>query len=670
MVVPWSTAGSATLELAGGDFDGDCRPDVALQLPGSGNPGLTVKLRLPDGGFAAGVVMNRTSGEFAVADVDGDGRADLVDGTGNTLLLRPGSTPNVMASTYEDFSLSARVAGRPVFGDVDGDGALDLVLPTASGIAVVRRVASGAVVSSAPVAGNVAVRALALLDADADGSLDLALATATGLQLLLGDGQGGFTASSAGPATQGAVESVVAAELDGDGRPDLALIDGLGLGTFHAESRGGFALRVGRPLLPASQRQLAAGDVDGDGDLDLLVAQSPLTSTTGRLHAFLNDGAGHLAEPVGTFFRGTTTRFELADMDRDGRADALISGFSTASALQSYGGGRFAGSPGWAAGLPGEVRLIDADGDGQRDLLGLAVQGDGGSAQLTLLAAVDGGFGTSRSWAVGADVSALHAFGRGLAFSLRSGELVPLALPDDGGAPLRGTVFPPLASQISGEGDVDGDGLIDVWCDGYGASLTLRFAQGDGGIEDVPLEGDGGLQGRAQLADVDGDGRADLVAPVSGETLVLLQTSGRTFTDRRWPSLPIGPRGVADLDGDGRDELLGTQFVGSNSEVASVTFADDGGFAARSLFSGSTQSLAVAPAAPGGRVGLLAGSPGTGGLRGSVALYGDVDGGRLQLLRSSQTDPKLASVAFVGAEPAVLTDDHLELPFADACSAP
>ncbi len=93
--VSYPTGGAYTLDLAIGDLDGDGKPDIAIANFGlPGDPGsLAVLINQGGGVFGAPAIYPGLQGptSVAIADVDGDGKNDLVsaDGVGVVRLQSP-----------------------------------------------------------------------------------------------------------------------------------------------------------------------------------------------------------------------------------------------------------------------------------------------------------------------------------------------------------------------------------------------------------------------------------------------------------------------------------------------------------------------------------------------------------------------------------------------------
>ena len=103
--------------------------------------------------------------------------------------------------------------------------------------------------------------------------------------------------------------------------------------------------------------------------------------------------------------------------------------------------------------------------------------------------------------------------------------------------------------------DLDGDGRLDLLVDDRrGEAILLLSGRGDGTFDPEPVRIDVGgdpYRGMA-LADLDGDGRTDLITPNVAEVAIVLRTEVGGFARPRvTPSSGPFEAGVADLDGDG-----------------------------------------------------------------------------------------------------------------------
>jgi len=135
--------------------------------------------------------------------------------------------------------------------------------------------------------------------------------------------------------TGGTTAEAVPADFDGDGDLDLfvaradayvanAYARNRGDGTFESVPLEEIGLALGSGVMSFAA---AAGDLDRDGDLDLVVANGGISGRQDNLVA-LSDGTGHFAaaaiEARGLPVRGSNLDVVLADFDRDGRLDLLL----------------------------------------------------------------------------------------------------------------------------------------------------------------------------------------------------------------------------------------------------------------------------------------------------------------------------------------------------------
>ena len=329
-------------------------------------------------------------------DFNGDRRPDLAVDTwyqGLFVLLNTGGSFGRPIRTGGE--LNYRL-GLPMVADFNGDGKDDLV--TAEGVLLSR--GDGTFQTARPIGNTIA---LAVGDFNRDGKSDLLVgdhAAGTGTRVFLSNGDGTFQ-SGARLSTQPAIFAVVA-DFNRDGRSDvafpsnvisLAVFLGAGDGVFGPEIRTAVSIPISPPGV------LLAADFNGDGLPDL--------ATPGAI--LLGKGDGSFPSPVPYPFRfhlGIPFPLAAADFTGDSKADLVVgrSGANSISILPSKGDGTFLPpleqSVGWGAYPPGAA--VDLDGDGRLDL----VTANGGSNTVSvLMAKAQGGAALWRAVSAASDTA-------------------------------------------------------------------------------------------------------------------------------------------------------------------------------------------------------------------------------------------------------------------------
>jgi hypothetical protein len=363
----------------------------------------------------------------AVNDVNGDGDPDLLvvnlgACSGIDALCLDGAVSVLLGNGHGTFRAAPIYGsgGSPTFSvataDVNGDGKPDLV--TALGCANTGDCADGAVgvrlgngdgtfqTVVTYGSGGYSARSVAVADVNGDGIPDLVVANectndnepnCTGvIGVLLGNGNGTFQAAVAYGTGGYYADWVAVADVNGDGKPDLLVVNsctnasctssdiavllGNGDGTFRPAvvyASGGYGAD-----------SLAVADVNGDGKPDLLVANqcaigSSGCAISGKVGVLLGNGDGTFQAAI-TYNSGGQFPFSLAvgDVNGDGQPDIVVANACAVSgncgngsivALLGNGEGKFHPAPS-AAPNPelfpelGPIVLADFNGDGNLDV--------------------------------------------------------------------------------------------------------------------------------------------------------------------------------------------------------------------------------------------------------------------------------------------------------------
>lgn len=328
-----------------GDVNNDGLDDVVMSTYFSFDPAndfkLVVYLQRPDGTLADPVRYSNASyseckaSSLAIADLDGDGRKDVAIAQGGCgveiFLQRPDGT--LASGNWLPYGESHRIRAA----DINGDGLADLVGMSEQ---------TGQVAVWYQVGGRISLPTFYPVDA------------------------GGGSVFTAGDLDVG--------DLNGDGRPDIVISHPNGdparsISVLYQQADG----RYGAPVTLSvdstwAARGVAIGDLNGDGRRDLAVTWGG--AAPAALSVYYQRTDGTLAPPVTLTSLDYPGAIEIADLNQDGRLDAVVAhdGWGSVGVyLQAANGTlqaeqRFEGTDGSAN--PHGLAVGDLNGDGRIDI--------------------------------------------------------------------------------------------------------------------------------------------------------------------------------------------------------------------------------------------------------------------------------------------------------------
>ncbi len=340
--VPYPLDVGGTNSMVMGDVNGDGKPDVVVVSDG----GVSVLLGNGDGTFQPPTSYSTGGWSVAIGDFNGDGKLDLVvaDPVDGEVYVRLGNGDGTFqaAQTVSNYPFMTLVPVSVAVADVNGDGKPDLVVAgwTTSYAGVVSVLLGNGDGTFQPAvtydAGGTHAWLVAVADVNGDGHPDLIVPDSYKViegygvvGVLLGNGDGTFqpvmTYNTAGYYAY----SVAVADVNGDSKPDLIVGNAVGgMGVLLGNGDGTFRTLGNYFLAGDHETSVAIGDVNGDGKPDVVVANATVPPA---LHVLLGNGDGTFQTPVKYSPGGWhPNSVAIVDVNADGRPDLLVANNCTA----------------------------------------------------------------------------------------------------------------------------------------------------------------------------------------------------------------------------------------------------------------------------------------------------------------------------------------------------
>ena len=361
--VAYNSFGFFTGSVAVRDLNGDGKPDLLVgsrcaRFPSCLVGGVEVLLGVGDGTFQqkGGYGTAGLGAGVAIADVNGDGKPDMLatgcafkDCFTGVVTVHTGNGDGTFAGGFYVFGTGGMFPSSPAVADVNGDGKRDLVVANCSNGCQTGMGTVGVLLGNGDATfqtaitydtGGVGAHSVRIADVNGDGKPDLVVANACAssdncpigpgsVGVLLGRGDGTFQTAVAYGSGGNDAASAAVADVNSDGKLDVLVANFCGNTTCALPGTVGVMLGRGdgtfQTVVPYSSGgpdlgSIAVTNVNRDGKLDIVV-----TASNNSALVLLGNGDGTFQTPVAYDTGGFGARgISVADVNGDHRPDVMV----------------------------------------------------------------------------------------------------------------------------------------------------------------------------------------------------------------------------------------------------------------------------------------------------------------------------------------------------------